>query len=77
MKKWPIAVYFTAIVSAFAQWGGGGFGGGGFGGPQSGNSKMEYSEKFADVNYVGDLIRLLSIHTVALGARTIPRALRI
>ena len=54
MKKWPIAVYFTAIVSAFAQWGGGGFGGGGFGGPQSGNSKMEYSEKFADVNYVGD-----------------------
>jgi len=47
-----MAVCFTAI-SAFAQWGGG-MGGGGFGGPQSGDNKMEYSEKFADVNYAGD-----------------------
>ena len=47
-----MAVCFTAI-SAFAQWGGG-MGGGGFGGPQSGGNKMEYSEKFADVNYAGD-----------------------
>ncbi len=47
-----MAVCLTAI-SAFAQWGGG-MGGGGFGGPQSGGNKMEYSEKFADVNYVGD-----------------------
>ena len=53
MKKMTMAVCFAA-VSAFAQWGGGGLGGGGFGGPQTGNSKMEYSEKFADVNYVGD-----------------------
>lgn len=52
MKKITMAVCFTAI-SAFAQWGGG-MGGGGFGGPQSGDNKMEYSEKFADVNYVGD-----------------------
>jgi len=52
MKKITMAVCFTAI-SAFAQWGGG-MGGGGFGGPQSGDDKMEYSEKFADVNYVGD-----------------------
>lgn len=46
MKKMTMAVCVAAI-SAFAQWGG-------FGGPQTGNSKMEYSEKFADVNYVGD-----------------------
>jgi Esterase/lipase len=52
MKKITMAVCLTAI-SAFAQWGGG-MGGGGFGGPQSGGNKMEYSEKFADVNYVGD-----------------------
>lgn len=51
MKKMTMAVCFAA-VSAFAQWGGGM--GGGFGGPQTGNGKMEYSEKFADVNYVGD-----------------------
>ena len=52
MQKITMAVCFTAI-SAFAQWGGG-MGGGGFGGPQSGDNKMEYSEKFADVNYAGD-----------------------
>ena len=48
MKKITVAVCLTAVISAFAQWGGG------FGGPQSGNDKLEYSEKFADVNYVGD-----------------------
>ena len=47
-----MVVCFTAI-SAFAQWGGG-MGGGGFGGPQSGGNKMEYSERFTDVNYVND-----------------------
>ena len=51
MKKMIMAACFAA-VSAFAQWGGGM--GGGFGGPQSGNSKIEYSEKFEDLNYVGD-----------------------
>lgn len=51
MKKIMATSLFLA-VSAFAQWGGGM--GGGFGGPQSGGNKMEYSEKFSDVNYVGD-----------------------
>ena len=51
MKKMIMAAGLAA-VSAFAQWGGGM--GGGFGGPQSGNSKIEYSEKFEDLNYVGD-----------------------
>ena len=51
MKNLMAASLFFA-VSAFAQWGGGM--GGGFGGPQSGGNKMEYSEKFADLNYVGD-----------------------
>ena len=50
MKKTVLAVGFAAIT-AFAQWGGNN---GGFGGQQSGNDKMEYSEKFADVNYAGD-----------------------
>jgi acetyl esterase/lipase len=50
MKKMTMAVCFAAVVSAFAQ---GGMGGG-FGGPQSGGGKIEYSEKFADLNYVGD-----------------------
>ena len=43
-----VAVMAPAV---FAQWGGNN---GGFGGQQSGNDKMEYSEKFADVNYAGD-----------------------
>lgn len=51
MKKMIMAAGLAA-VSVFAQWGGGM--GGGFGGPQSGNSKIEYSEKFEDLNYVGD-----------------------
>lgn len=45
-----LAVALAASAS-FAQWGGNN---GGFGGQQSGNDKMEYSEKFADVNYAGD-----------------------
>ena len=54
MKISVLATCFAA-VSAFAQWGGMGGGmGGGFGGQQSGQGKMEYSEKFADLNYVGD-----------------------
>ena len=55
MKISVLAACFAA-VSAFAQWGGGMGGGmgGGFGGQQSGQGKMEYSEKFADLNYVGD-----------------------
>ena len=54
MKISVLAACFAA-VSAFAQWGGMGGGmGGGFGGQQSGQGKMEYSEKFADLNYVGD-----------------------
>lgn len=52
MKKFTMAVCLTAVIGAFAQWGGGM--GGGFGGPQSGGNKMEYSEKFASENYVGD-----------------------
>ena len=52
MKKTITAVCLFTAISAFAQWGGG-FGGGGFGGQQSGG-KIEYSEKFADLNYVGD-----------------------
>ena len=51
MKISVLAVCFTA-VSAFAQWGGG-MGGGGFGGQQT-QGKIEYSEKFADLNYAGD-----------------------
>lgn len=46
MNKMTMAVCLTAVVSAFAQ--------GGFGGPQAGGNKIEYSEKFSDVNYVGD-----------------------
>ena len=59
VRKFAAVVAFTPFM-AFAQWGdfgGGGFGGGGFGGfggDQSGSGSMEYSEKFADVNYVGD-----------------------
>ena len=52
MKKNTVAVCLTAVICAFAQWGGGM--GGGFGGPQSGGQKMEYSEKFANENYIGD-----------------------
>ena len=54
--KLSVLVACFAAVSAFAQWGGmgGGMGGGGFGGQQSGQDKIEYSEKFADLNYVGD-----------------------
>lgn len=44
MKKRVLAACLFA-VAAFAQ---------GFGGDQSGQGKMEYSEKFADLNYVGD-----------------------
>ena len=51
MKKIIIISCLLASVTAFAQWGGNN---GGFGGQQSGNDKMEYSEKFADVNYAGD-----------------------
>lgn len=53
MKQIILALGFGLAVSSFAQWGGGNFGGG-FGGEQSGNGKIEYSEKFANVNYVGD-----------------------
>ena len=53
MKQIILALGFGFAVSSFAQWGGGNFGGG-FGGEQSGNGKIEYSEKFANVNYVGD-----------------------
>lgn len=55
-----VAASLSLATTSFAQWGdfgGGGFGGGGFGGfggDQSGSGSMEYSEKFADVNYVGD-----------------------
>ena len=45
MKYLFMASCLLAAAAAFAQ---------GFGGQQSGNDKMEYSEKFADVNYVGD-----------------------
>lgn len=52
------AVAAFAPFMAFAQWGDfGGFGGGGFGGfggDQSSSGKIEYSEKFADVNYAND-----------------------
>lgn len=44
MKKLIIAVGLTAVLS-FAQ---------GFGGPQTGGNKIEYSQKFSDLNYVGD-----------------------
>lgn len=60
VKKMSVFL-IAAPIFVFAQWGDfGGFGGGGgggfggFGGDQSGSGKMEYSEKFADVNYVGD-----------------------
>lgn len=45
MKHLFMASCLLAAATAFAQ---------GFGGQQSGSDKMEYSEKFADVNYVGD-----------------------
>jgi acetyl esterase/lipase len=45
MNKIIAASCLAIAVSAFAQ---------GFGGQQSGNDKMEYSEKFTDVNYAGD-----------------------
>lgn len=48
MNKIIAASCLAVAVSAFAQ---------GFGGQQSGNDKMEYSEKFADVNYAGDGMR--------------------
>lgn len=51
MRRMVMVAGLFMAVSAFAQWGGNP---GGFGGQQSGNDKMEYSEKFADVNYVGD-----------------------
>ena len=44
MNKFIAASCFAVAVSAFAQ---------GFGG-QQGQDKIEYSEKFADLNYVGD-----------------------
>ena len=47
-----LAAALSISTSAFAQWGG--FDWGGFGGDQSSSTKMEYSEKFADVDYVGD-----------------------
>lgn len=59
VKRLSTVALFMPFM-AFAQWGdfggmGGGMGGfGGFGGDQSGSGSMEYSEKFADVNYVGD-----------------------
>lgn len=51
MRRMVMVAGLFMAVSAFAQWGGNP---GGFGGQQSGNDKMEYSEKFADVNYAGD-----------------------
>ncbi len=51
MRRMVMVAGLFMAVSAFAQWGGNN---GGFGGQQSGNDKMEYSEKFADVNYAGD-----------------------
>lgn len=51
MRRTVMVAGLFMAVSAFAQWGGNP---GGFGGQQSGNDKMEYSEKFADVNYAGD-----------------------
>ena len=48
MNKIIAASCLAVAVAAFAQ---------GFGGQQSGNDKMEYSEKFADVNYAGDGMR--------------------
>lgn len=48
MNKIIAASCLAVAVAAFAQ---------GFGGQQSGNDKMEYSEKFADVNYAGDDMR--------------------
>jgi len=45
MKIQVMAVCLLAAVAGFAQ---------GFGGDQSGEGKMEYSEKFADQNYAGD-----------------------
>jgi hypothetical protein len=44
MRKMIAASCLAVAVSVFAQ---------GFGG-QQGQGKIEYSEKFADVNYVGD-----------------------
>lgn len=57
MKLNRIISFNTAAIlfisaNAFAQWGG--FDWGGFGGDQSSSTKMEYSQKFADVDYVGD-----------------------
>jgi len=54
MKKRFIAVAIAA-VAAFAQWGGvdGNFSVG-FDGPQDDGNQIEYSKKFADLNYVGD-----------------------
>ena len=43
-----VAACLCAVSFSFAQWGGN------FGGQQQGGGKIEYSEKFPDVNYVGD-----------------------
>ena len=43
-----VAACLFAVSFSFAQWGGN------FGGQQQGGGKIEYSEKFPDVNYVGD-----------------------
>ncbi|MCF0217336.1 MAG: alpha/beta hydrolase [Fibrobacteraceae bacterium] len=49
--KGAAVLFFSLSVSSMAQ----GFGGfGGFGGDQSGSTSIEYSEKFADLDYVGD-----------------------
>ena len=55
MRSIFMASCLLACATAFAQWGDwGGGNNSGFGGQQSGSDKMEYSEKFADVNYAGD-----------------------
>lgn len=56
VKRLSVVAAFMPFM-VFAQWGdfGGGMGGGyGFGGDQNGGGSADYSEKIADVNYVGD-----------------------
>lgn len=51
IKSFATGILILASCAA-AQWDFGGFGG--FGGDQSSSTTMEYSEKFSDVDYVGD-----------------------
>lgn len=52
IKSSHTAAILFISANAFAQWGG--FDWSGFGGDQSSSTKMEYSEKYADIDYVGD-----------------------